>query len=133
MILHCWYCSLGGERLSEDSAVAKVKRESLDVPVRPAMFGPLNGTGVPPFANTDWLYMKHMACGRYPWPQNHVLPINGPTHILTDSGLIEVKSAPKPPVTPKKKMDCPHCGKVFSSAGLHNHIKFKHPAEIVNG
>jgi hypothetical protein len=132
MILHCWYCSMGGERLSEDSEVAVVKRDSLDLPVTPAMFTPLNGTGVPPFANTDWLYMKHMACGRYPWPQNHVLPINGPTHILTDRGLVPVTQ----PVTPKKKVDCPHCGGEFNSAGLHNHIRFKHPEtqkEVVNG
>lgn len=124
MILHCWYCSLGGERLGEHSEVAKVKADLLDMPVVSGMFGPLNGTSVPPFANTDWLYMKHQACGRYPWPQNHVVPEDGPTHILTDGGLVSVKK--------KKKVDCPHCDKQFDPAGLHNHIRFKHK-EVVNG
>lgn len=100
MILHCWYCSMGGERLSKESEVAVVDTDKLCQPVDASMFRHLPDSRVVPFAPTEWRYMQHKACGRYPWPQIHVAPMSGPNKILTDQGMIVV-----PQVLPQEKVD----------------------------
>jgi hypothetical protein len=123
MILHCWYCSLGGERTGDHSAVARVN-PNLHQPVDTSMFSPLNGTS-PFMAGADWLHMKHQACGKYPWPQLHVIPHYGPEKILTDAGLVPVptKQAPEANV-------CQKCNKAFKSrAGMMSHMRIKHADE----
>jgi len=113
MILHCWYCSLGGERLSKESAVARVNLSALHQPVNPTMFSPLNGTGMPFMEGADWLYMKHLGCGKYPWPQAAVVPHTGPLKILTDEGFVDVP----------EQFVCEDCGKAFKTGpALKRHI-----------
>jgi len=120
MILHCWYCSLGGERLSEDSKVATVDEQRLQRPVTPDMFGPLNGTGAPFMEGVEWRYMKHMACGKYPWPQAAVVPGDGPLKILTDKGFVDVPD----------KFECEVCGWVGKTGpALKCHMTLKHTEE----
>ena len=116
MILHCWYCSLGGERLGPHSEVATVKPQGLHRPVSPTMFNPLNG--VEPFmANVDWRYMTHRPCGKYPWPQAAVTPGEGPWKILTDVGMVDVP----------EKFVCEECGWVGKTGpALKRHISMNH-------
>jgi hypothetical protein len=116
MILHCWYCSLGGERMAEHSAVAIVKEQAVHRPVNPTMFSPLNG--IEPFMpGVGWRYMTHRACGKYPWPQAAVMPTEGPLKILTDTGIIDVP----------KKFECEECGRAYKTGpALKRHITMEH-------
>jgi len=122
MILHCWVCSLGGERLTEASAVAAIDKSKLKSPIDVGMFSPLPGAQSDPFLGYEWRYMLHQACGHYPWPPQYVDVASGPRKILTDKGLVDV-SRPEP--TPD--LQCPHCGKICkNNSGLLNHIRIMH-------
>jgi hypothetical protein len=120
MILHCWFCSLGGERLGEHSEVARIKR--LERPVDETMFEPLPGKKETPFRpGAGWRYMVHPACGKYPWPQEHVTPDQGPTKVLTEKGLVDV------PNTFEMAFECEICGwKGKTETALKIHKTKKH-------
>jgi len=118
MILHCWFCSLGGERLSETSKVAEIRDKDLHRPVDHTMFDKLPKAQFDPFRpNSGWRYMTHAACGKYPWPQEHVDPKEGPTKILTDQGMIDVFPM----------FVCDQCGREYKTqAALKGHITKEH-------
>jgi hypothetical protein len=92
MILHCYYCALGGDRPTNSSKVAIVK--NLHKPLQANMFEPLDPKHdpSPPFNSDEWRFMLHKACGKYPWPYD-VDPIEGPSQILTDKGLVKIPDA----------------------------------------
>lgn len=132
MILHCYYCSLGGERLSPASEVAIVDAEKLCKPLRADIFQPLDPKHdpSPPFRSDEWRYMLHKACGRYPWPS--VNPEDGPGQILTDQGMVQIPEAitnqvgvtDEAEVQVVSKLTCPVCGKVCKSPlGLNSHMR----------
>jgi len=134
MILHCYYCSLGGERASETSQVAVV--EGLCHPLKADMFKPLDPLHdlTPPFQSNEWRYMLHKACGKYPWPYN-VDPVEGPSRILTDKGYVDIPTNNVGSATSEsgggtsqrgtameEGFPCDVCGKVCKSPlGLHSH------------
>lgn len=91
MILHCYYCALGGDHPTEASQVAIV--DNLHKPLTADMFRPLRPEHdpSPPFQSDEWRYMLHRACGKYPWPYD-VDPVSGPSRILTDEGMVDIPS-----------------------------------------
>ncbi len=91
MILHCYYCALGGDHPTEASQVAVV--DNLHKPLQADMFSPLHPEHdpSPPFQSNEWRYMLHRACGKYPWPYD-VDPVSGPSRILTDRGMVKIPS-----------------------------------------
>jgi len=124
MILHCYFCALGGDRPSETSRVAIVDEKTFSKPLRAAMFKPLNPQHdpSPPFMSDEWRYMYHRACGRYPWPYN-VDRIHGPDRILTDKGFVEIPTNNVPDSVPDVvEYLCDVCGKACKSPlGLNSH------------
>ena len=134
MILHCYFCALGGDRPSETSRVAIVDEKTFSKPLRADMFKPLNPQHdtTPPFMSDEWRYMYHRACGRYPWPYD-VDRIHGPNRILTDKGFVEIPDDAVidsvvddlPDIGPDDDAlpnTCDVCGKVCKSPlGLNSH------------
>jgi len=138
MILHCYYCALGGERVSDTSAVAKI--EGLDWPFKAGMFKPLDPKhdGTPPFMTDNWQYMNHRACKRTPWPYDPD-PRLGPKKLLTEKGLLSIENAiklfkqskitievqdPDEEVPAKCKIYTCHCGNEYNHASsLSRHKK----------
>jgi len=127
MILHCYYCALGGDRRSHSSEVAIVDEDKLQLPLTADMFLPLDPAHdqTVPFITNEWRYMLHRACGKYPWPFN-VNPIHGPSRILTDQGIIDIPDSPPIPgeiVTMVKSYVC-DCGAIYQHASsLSRHKK----------
>jgi len=121
MILHCYYCALGGERATEASRVAVI--ENLHKPLRADMFKPLDPDHdpTPPFMSDEWRHMTHRACGKYPWPYD-VDPVDGPSRVLTDEGMFDIPTNNVPDAGPEEGFECDICGKVCKSPlGLHSH------------
>jgi len=121
MILHCYYCALGGAHKTTSSEVAVI--EGLGKPLKASMFKPLHPEHdkSPPFMADEWRYMYHKACGRYPWPYD-VDVINGPKRILTDEGFVDIPTNNAPDSVPG--YDCEVCSKACKSkAGLTSHMR----------
>ena len=139
MILHCYYCALGGDHRTSSSEVAIVDEKALCKPLRADMFKPLKPQhdNTAPFQSDEWRFMRHRACGRYPWPYD-VDPQDGPSRMLTDKGFVEIpgayqgsttsisgggtseRSTPSQPTV--LECTCKVCGKVCKSPlGLNSH------------
>jgi len=119
MILHCYYCALGGDHKTSSSEVAIVDEKALCKPLRADMFKPLKPQhdNTAPFQSDEWRFMRHRACGRYPWPYD-VDPQDGPSRMLTDKGFVEIPDN----VPTSGECTCDICGKVCKSPlGLNSH------------
>jgi len=127
MILHCYYCALGGDRRTHSSEVAVIDQDKLQLPLKADMFLPLDPAHdqTPPFITDEWRYMFHRACGMYPWPYN-VHPVLGPSRILTDEGIIDIPDTlpiPGEIITTVKSYVC-DCGNIYQHpSSLSRHKK----------
>lgn len=98
MILHCWICSQGGERLHEATKVATVRTDELRLPLKGSMFGSLMPEReVPPPWSPEQTW-DTMTCPKHrrspPWPvvkdeeaNRRFKAQGGPDFILTDQGF----------------------------------------------
>jgi len=136
MKLHCMICSLQGTHMSEDSEIATIDKDKLNLPLTPDMFAsahPERGLPAPWLPGVDWQTMFCPKCSAHlPWgieykDTEQTMKDGGPKQILTDAGMIDVvakKTVDHSENSNYQLFTCEKCGReIKGRAGFASHQK----------
>lgn len=129
MIVHCMICSVNGEHVSADSAIATIDTDKLALPLQPEMFTSVNPEREipPPWTHgVDWRTMRCPRGNHLPWGIpfdgiDQAIKQGGPKQLLTDTGMIDVMPISEIE-TSAHLAACPICGRHYNTKGIQNHI-----------